>query len=139
MNFKPFASVCAGAVGAFLEPIAAPATLCTVMVLLDCGSAVMLSRRLRRKGLGAEGRLCSRRLGRVITTLTKVYIALIVSTMGQQWVVQDYGGFDLVRFTAAAISFWQLLSILENESTCSDARWARIARKYLVDKAKRHL
>ena len=40
---------------------------------------------------------------------------------------------------AGAVCFWQLLSILENESTCSDARWARVARRFLIDKARRHL
>ena len=59
--------------------------------------------------------------------------------MANAWVVRGYAGIDAVRIIAGAICFWQLLSILENESTCSTARWALLARKFLVDKAKRHL
>ena len=31
------------------------------------------------------------------------------------------------------------MSVLENESTCSDAKWAAKARKYLADKTDRYL
>lgn len=48
-------------------------------------------------------------------------------------------GANPVQSLTGAVFFWQLMSILENESTCSDARWARIARRYLADKSKRHI
>lgn len=46
---------------------------------------------------------------------------------------------DLTKIAAGAICFWQIWSILENESSCSDAKWAKIAQKILVDKTSRHL
>lgn len=132
-------SAVAGAAAAFCRPLAAPAAICTILVCVDFITAVKLGRRLRRAGRGADGRLSSRRFGRVVLTIVKIYGALVVASMAQRWIICDYGGFDAVRFTAGAVCLWQLLSILENESTCSDARWARIARKFLVDKAKRYL
>lgn len=136
---KTALSVVAGAIAAFCRPLVAPAAVCTAMVVLDFITAVKLGRRLKRAGCDADGRLSSRRFGRVVLTLVKIYGALAVAAMAQQWIICGYGGFDAVRFLAGAVCLWQLLSILENESTCSDARWARIARKFLVDKAKRYL
>lgn len=124
---------------AFAKPLVAPTALCTVFTLIDLGTAIALSRRLRRAGKGASGKISSHRFGKTILTLVKIYGALTVAAMVQQWVICGYGSFDAVRFVAGLICAWQLLSILENESTCSDARWAKIARKVLVDKARRHL
>ena len=45
----------------------------------------------------------------------------------------------MLRFCAGAVCFWQAVSVLENESSCSNASWARIARRFLIDKAARHL
>ncbi len=137
-DIKAAASAACGSVSAFIEPVVAPAVLCTVMICLDLASAIALERRLRRSGRMVSGKISSRRFGHAVWTLVRVYGALVVAAMAQQWVICGYGGFDAVRFTAGAVSLWQLLSILENESTCSNARWARIARKYLADKARRH-
>ncbi len=136
---KALLSTLSGFCLSFLEPLAAPATVCTVFTALDFATAVSLGRRLKRAGHGADGRLSSRRFGRLVLTLVKIYGALVVASMTQRYIICDYGGFDAVRFTAGAVCLWQLLSILENESTCSTARWARTARKFLVDKARRHL
>lgn len=110
------------------------------MVLVDMVSAWQLGRRMRRKGVAsAAGRLSSRRFGRVVGTLAKCYGALAVAALMQKYVVEGMvEGFDAVRGLTGLICFWQLMSILENESTCSDARWAKVARRYLADKAKRH-
>ncbi len=126
----------AGTAGAFCRPLLPVATLCTVMTVLDFVSAAALSRRLRRKGL-ADGRLSSRRFGRTVVTLVKIYVALLVAAGVKSVITQD-SDFDPVRFVGFAVCFWQLMSILENESTCSDRRWAAIARRFLADKTRRH-
>lgn len=136
---KAAVSAAAGAVAGALRPMLAPAVVCTVMVMLDFASAYALSRRLRRRGHPSHGKLSSARFGRVIATLARVYGALAVAALAQAWVIGPDASFNAVRFIAGAICFWQLLSILENESTCSDAAWARIARRFLIDKARRHL
>lgn len=123
----------------FYAPLLPYAALCSVMVMLDFGTAVQLGRRLRRRdGPSASvGKLSTKRFGRTVCTLIKTYVALGIASATQMLLVRS-DTFDAVRFTAGAICFWQLISVLENESTCSDARWARIARKYLSDKARRH-
>jgi hypothetical protein len=45
---------------------------------------------------------------------------------------------ELTKVAAGAICFWQLWSILENESSCNDAKWAKVLQKILVDKTSRH-
>ena len=139
-TIKVAAGAVAGMLAAFLAPLAPYALLCTVMVLVDMVSAWQLGRRMRRKGVAsAAGRLSSRRFGRVVGTLAKCYGALAVAAWMQKYVVEGMvEGFDAVRGLTGLICFWQLMSILENESTCSDARWAKVARRYLADKAKRH-
>lgn len=134
--FKVGVCAAAGAVGAFCRPLLPVAALCTVMTILDFVSAAALSRRLRRKGL-CDGRLSSRRFGRTVATLVKIYVALLVAA-GVKAVITVDSAFDPVRFVGFAVCFWQLMSILENESTCSDSRWAAVARRFLADKTRRH-
>ena len=136
---KEIATLIVSSVWGFCGPLMPYAALCSVMVVMDCVTAVQLGRRLRRQpGVGADaGKISSRRFGRTVATLVKCYVALGIASGVQTLLVQS-DNFDAVRFVASAICFWQLISILENESTCSEARWARIARKYLADKARRH-
>ena len=44
----------------------------------------------------------------------------------------------LPNIAAGAVCFWQLCSILENEASCNNSKWARIARRILIDKTARH-
>ena len=115
------------------------ALVCTAIVLTDCLSAVMLRRRLKRLGKIDAARLSSHRFGRVVTTLIKIYALLVLSYMIDTVIIGDIASWGLTRLSAALVCFWQAMSILENEATASDARWARIARKILVDKTERHL
>lgn len=115
------------------------ALVCTAMVLTDCLSAVMLRRRLKRRGKLTGVQLSSHRFGRVITTLIKIYALLFLSHMIDIVIVGDIVSSGLTRLSASLVCFWQALSILENEATASDARWARTARRILVDKTERHL
>lgn len=44
----------------------------------------------------------------------------------------------LANITAGAFCMVQVLSILENESSCNEAKWAKALQKILIDKTKRH-
>lgn len=136
---KNAAGAVAGALTALFAPAFAPAGVCTVMVLLDFITAWLLGKRLAAKGQG-DGRLSSHRFGKVLKTLVRIYTALGAAALAQRFLIADYPtDFNMVRAVAGAVCFRQLLSILENESTCSDARWAGYARRFLADKARRHL
>ncbi len=140
IDYKTIISSVLGLVSGFFAPILPYAALCSAMVMLDWLSAVALGRRLKKKRQIPEaGKLSSRRFGKLIVSLIKIYTGLIVASCVQTLIIEGLpGGFDAVRFVTAVVCFWQLLSILENESTCSDARWAAIARRYLADKTRRH-
>ena len=44
----------------------------------------------------------------------------------------------LPNIVAGTVCFWQIWSMLENESSCNDARWADVAQRIMVDKTERH-
>jgi len=133
-----------GAAAAFVEPMLPVAGLCTTMVMADVVSAVRLRRRLRRAGkLEVSARLSSKRFGRAVRTLTRVYAGLCVAhgadlALGSA-ISFLTGGHSALNMLGVIVFVWQLMSVLENESTCSDSAWAAKARKYLADKTDRYL
>ncbi|MDE6331158.1 MAG: phage holin family protein [Muribaculaceae bacterium] len=132
---KNIVTMAAGVAGAFLLPVYPYAALCTVLVVVDCMSAVSLRCRMLRRGVPVSGIISSRGVWRAIVSVVKIYIALLVAHGADKV-------FDIswcLRFTGAAVCFQQVLSILENEAAAGGASWAASLRKYLVDKAERHL
>lgn len=131
-----WASVCG-----WWMPSGASVLLCTMLIALDAVTAIRLSRRLARAGkAGAEaGKASSKRFGRSVRTLLKVILALTVGAVADEALQGIAGGFSAEKAVAGAVALWQTMSILENESACSDAKWAREARKWLADKTARHL
>lgn len=131
-----------GAAAAFVEPVLPVAGLCTVMVMADVVSGIRLRHRLRRAGKPLPGaRETSRRLGRAVRTLVWVYGGLCVAHGADLALGSAInfltGGHSALNMLGVAVCLWQLMSVLENESTCSDAAWAAKARKYLEDKSKK--
>lgn len=127
-----------GAVVAYLQPTFPYFLVCTLAVLLDCFSAWMLSRRVRhRYPEKTNGKFKSHHFGRVIETLIKVYCLIILAYIIDV-VIFDWVNIKLANIAAGAVCFWQVWSILENEASCNDAKWARVAQKVLVDKTERH-
>ncbi|MBD5163093.1 MAG: hypothetical protein HDT09_00135 [Bacteroidales bacterium] len=144
MNYTTFiktigTSMCALLVG-FYGPLLPYIGICVLLVLIDFVTAFNLGRRLRRRGLPADGRLSSHKFRGVLATLVRIFVAFTVAALMQEYILGAYiEHFDAVRTLAGAICFHQLMSILENESCATDSTWARRARKYLADKAPRHL
>lgn len=84
-----------------------------------------------------ECRNCAMRGDKVLITLLKSYFLIIVAYFIQKNII-DGLPIDLTKIAAGAICFWQLWSILENESSCNGAKWAKTLQKILVDKTERH-
>lgn len=130
-----------GAVMAALEPTLPYMLICTVMIFADCYTAWQLARRARKahpKRVSEEGRkFKSHYFGKVIGTVLKSYSLIIMAYMIQCHIT-DAWPIDLTKVAAGAICFWQLWSILENESSCNGSRWAKLLQKILVDKTSRH-
>lgn len=127
-----------GALFAFLEPTLPFIFICTLAILFDCYTAWALSRRVKKKFPGAnDGKFKSNYAGRVFVTLIKVYALTILAYLVQTYVLEGLP-IKLSNIVAAAVCFWQVWSMLENESSCNDAKWAKIAQRILVDKTERH-
>lgn len=122
-----------------VRPTIPIATLCTICVLLDCYTAWALSRRVKKKYPGAnDGKFKSNYAGRVFVTLLKIYTILVLVHFIQIHITDAFFVIELPKLVAGAFCFYQIWSMLENESSCNDARWARIAQKILIDKTERH-
>lgn len=127
-----------GALVALLQPTVPFIIICTIAILFDCYTAWSLSRRVKKKYPGAnDGKFKSRYAGRVFVTLIKVYALTILAYLVQTFILEGIP-IKLANIVAAAVCFWQVWSMLENESSCNDAKWAKIAQRILVDKTERH-
>lgn len=127
-----------GAVCAFLEPTVPFILICTLAVLCDCYTAWALSRRVKNKYPGAnDGKFKSNYAGRVFLTLLKVYALTVLAFLIENFIFEGLP-VKLANIVAGAVCFWQIWSMLENESSCNEAKWAKIAQRILVDKTERH-
>lgn len=139
--FRPLFTLL-GAFLALLEPTLPYMLICTLAIFYDCYTAWRLDKRVKAKfGNKApenSGKFRSSNFGRVIHTLIKVYALIILAYFINLYITSGLG-IDMTKVAAGAVCFWQLWSIFENESSCNDATWARVAQKVLVDKTERHL
>lgn len=130
-----------GAIIAIIEPTYPYLFICTFMILADCYTAWALSKRARKahpKKVSKDGKkFKSHNFGKVIVTLLKAYALIIMAFLIQSHITDGWP-VDLTKVAAGAICFWQLWSILENESSCNGAKWAKMLQKILVDKTSRH-
>jgi len=127
-----------GAVCAFLEPTVPFILICTLAVLCDCYTAWALSRRVKNKYPGVnDGKFKSKYAGRVFMTLLKVYALAILAFLIENFIFEGLP-VKLANIVAGAVCFWQVWSMLENESSCNEAKWAKIAQRILIDKTERH-
>lgn len=127
-----------GALCAFIAPMIPFIIICTLLILADCYTAWDLSRRVKKKYPGqATGKFKSQEMGRVFVTLIKVFAAIILASMVET-IIFEGAQIRLANIVAGAVCFWQVWSILENESSCNDAKWAKVLQKVMVDKTERH-
>jgi hypothetical protein len=127
-----------GSIFALLEPTLPFILICTLAVFMDCYTAWSLSRRVKKKYPGAnDGKFKSNYAGRVFTTLLKTYALILLVFLIENFIFEGLP-VKLSNIVAGAVCFWQIWSMLENESSCTDARWAKIAQRILVDKTERH-
>ena len=127
-----------GVICAFLAPMIPFVVICTLLIFVDCYTAWDLSRRVKKKYPGqATGKFKSQEMGRVFVTLIKVFAAIILASMAES-IIFEGAQIRLANIVAGAICFWQVWSILENESSCNDAKWAKVLQKIMIDKTERH-
>lgn len=129
-----------GMVTAAIEPVIPFLALCTLFVFIDCFSAWMLARRVSRQhpeqSKGCKFR--SEYASEIFNTLAIIYLLVF----GAYWL--DFAVFTMFtihlgNWIAGAFCLVQIVSILENCSSCNGAPWAIVIQKILVDKTNRHL
>ena len=127
-----------GVLWAIVEPETPFLLICTLAVLFDAFTAWSLSRRVKKKFPAAnDGKFKSSYFGRVVVTLIKVYALIILVALIETYILEELP-VKLDNIVAGAVCFWQIWSMLENESSCNDAKWAKIAQRIMVDKTERH-
>ena len=108
------------------------------VITLDCISAYNLNRRIKKRFPNyVTGKLESKKALKVIYTIGKVYGVILIIWFIEKNIIKDLS-FDVTKYVAALFCFIELISVLENESSCNNAWWARMLQKVLMDKTKRH-
>lgn len=108
------------------------------VITLDCLSAYNLNRRIKKRFPNyVTGKLESKKALKVIYTIGKVYGVILIIWFIEKNILKDIS-FDVTKYVAALFCFIELISVLENESSCNNAWWARLLQKVLMDKTKRH-
>ena len=123
---------------AFIEPTLNFFYGIVAVITIDCISAYNLNRRVKKKYPNyVTGKLESKKALKVIYTIGKVYGAILIIWFIEKNILKDLS-FDITKYVAALFCFIELISVLENESSCNNAWWARLLQKVLMDKTKRH-
>ena len=138
--FKPAVSALAGMATAVFEIVAPMFVLSAAFVIADAFTAYRLQRRLAASGKmpWSEAKFSSARFGKILQTLGKIFCLILLAAMADHLVLNPLG-IGMVKFVAGAICFWQAISLLENEASHNEAKWAVHARRFLIDKARRYI
>ncbi len=130
-----------GAFWGLVEPTIPFAGICLFAILVDCFTAYRLGKRVKAQNPSAksdDAKFRSSYARRMFYTLCIVYACTVLG-----WLIDTYMypfvDLYIANFISGGFCLVQLLSILENESSCNTARWAKVLQKVLVNKAARHL
>lgn len=125
-----------GGISLMFQEISMLVVVCTLAVIIDCISAIKLAKRVKKTGKGT-GKPTSAKGKKVLSTLLSIYTLIMLSYLIDTYVVTMFDVY-LENVVAGIFCFWNLWSILENESSANNARWAKVLQRILVDKAERH-
>lgn len=130
-----------GLLWCYVAPTVPFILICAFAVLIDCFTAWRLNRRIRKKYSKdvADGKLKSSHMSKMISDLVVVFLCIVLAHHVDISLLAHWGGIHLANYVAAVFCLTQIVSILENESSCNGATWAIVAQKILADKTNRHL
>lgn len=127
-----------GAFAAYIEPLEEVMYVIFASIIIDVLTAYMLNRRVAQKYKGvSHGKIQSQRLKSLGWTVFGISI-IILLLQGIDKYCFVYADLKLPHLAASAFCMIQVVSILENISSCNDAKWAKMLQKILVDKTARH-
>ena len=132
-------AACLGAVLAYLAPTFPFALVCIGAVGIDCWTAFRLARRVKKKYPhgSADGKFKSRHALKMLDTLCVVYMCITLAYSIELHIVT--AKWYLPNIVAGVFCLVEVVSILENESSCNGEKWAKVLQRILADKTARHL
>lgn len=119
-----------------LQDISMLVVVSTIAVFLDFFSAIRLSKRVKKNGKG-NGKVTSEKGKKIVGTIATIYQLIVFAYLLDHFVVTMIDLY-LENIVTGIFCFWNFWSILENESSANDSRWAKVLQKILIDKAERH-
>ncbi len=76
---------------------------------------------------------------KMIADLLVLWLCIILANVVDLKLLPHLGDLHLGQYVAAMFVFCTAVSILENESSCKGATWARLLQKVLANKMSRHI
>ena len=138
-TFFKWISGIAGAIVAYLQPTFPFVLICTLAVFFDCYTAFKLSKRVAKKYPGAnDGKFKTDYAKRIFGTILQIYSLIVLAFLIEKEILH-FLDLHLPEIVAGIFCFNQIWSILENESSENDCRWAKVLQKIMINKAERHL
>lgn len=142
--------IVAGLIGilwCYIEPSLNYISVCFFALVLDCYTAWRCNRRIysryreaikRNPKCKMDGKLRSKRMAKMVQDFSVLIMAIFLAVIIDNDLLAHMGELHLANYLAVIYCSVQFVSILENESTCNGAAWARVVQKIVADKTERH-
>lgn len=129
-----------------IEPSINFITVCFFALIIDCYTAWRCNRRIyakyreeikRNPKCKMDGKLRSKKMAKMVRTFSVLIMCICLASYLDRNIL-GYMNTHLANQLTAMYCLVQFVSILENESTCNGAAWARVLQKIVADKTERH-
>lgn len=131
----------------YIEPSFNFIAVCFFALVLDCYTAWRCNRRIysrfreqikKNPKCKMDGKLRSKKMAKMVQDFSVLIMAIFLATAIDDGLFGYMDKLHLANYLAAVYCAVQFVSILENESTCNGAAWARVIQKIVADKTERH-
>lgn len=142
--------IVAGLIGilwCYIEPSLNYISVCFFALVLDCYTAWRCNRRIysryreaikRNPKCKMDGKLRSKKMAKMVQDFSVLIMAIFLAVIIDNDLLAHMGELHLANYLAVIYCSVQFVSIIENESTCNGAAWARVVQKIVADKTERH-
>jgi hypothetical protein len=142
--------VVAGLIGilwCYVEPSLNYIAVCFLALVLDCYTAWRCNRRIysryreaikRNPKCKMDGKLRSKKMAKMVQDFSVLVMAIFLAVIIDKDLLAHMGELHLANYLSVIYCSVQFVSILENESTCKGAAWAKVVQKIVADKTERH-
>lgn len=136
-----------GILWCYIEPSLNYISVCFFALVLDCYTAWRCNRRIysryreaikRNPKCKMDGKLRSKKMAKMVQDFSVLIMAIFLAVIIDNDLLAHMGELHLANYLAVIYCSVQFVSILENESTCNGAAWARVVQKIVADKTERH-